>query len=170
MKVRPYRLTDHNAWNGYVTRHPEGSIFHLIQWRNVVVQTFQHQAYYLVAEADKTKKDLQPAIIGVLPLFHIKSTLFGNYLVSIPFAELGGILADSKEIADKLLTKAIELTKSLNLDYLELRQSQPLSNLPTKSLYYNFSREIFPNLEDNMQAIPRKARRMIRQGEKYGLK
>ena len=54
IKVRPYRLTDYKAWNDYVTGHPEGSIFHLIQWRNVVVQTFQHQAYYLVAEAGKT--------------------------------------------------------------------------------------------------------------------
>lgn len=64
----------------------------------------------------------------------------------------------------------MEITKSQELDYLELRYREKLLNgLALKSLYYNFKREIFPDLDQNMQAIPRKARRMIRQGEKFNL-
>lgn len=64
----------------------------------------------------------------------------------------------------------MEITKSQGLDYLELRYKDKLLNgLALKSLYYNFKREIFPDLDQNMEAIPRKARRMIRQGEKFNL-
>ena len=32
-------------------------------------------------------------IVGILPLIHIKQFLFGNSLISIPFCDLGGVLA-----------------------------------------------------------------------------
>jgi 16S rRNA C1402 (ribose-2'-O) methylase RsmI len=37
--------------------------------------------------------------VGILPLFHIKSRLFGDYLTSVPFAEIGGIVADDESVA-----------------------------------------------------------------------
>ena len=55
-------------------------------------------------------------------------------------------------------------------EYVELRNRQPVADLPTKSLYVNFCREILPDPVDNLQAIPRKARRMVRQGIKNNLK
>jgi FemAB-related protein (PEP-CTERM system-associated) len=55
--------------------------------------------------------------------------------------------------------------------YLELRnlQNQGLA-LSTKSLYVTFSREIASTEEENLEAIPRKQRRMVRQGAKHGLR
>jgi len=91
-------------------------------------------------------------------------------LISIPFAELGGPLADNSEIEKLLIQKGIEITKHQNLDYFELRARDKLySNFKLKSLYYNFKREIFSDLDQNLKAIPRKSRRMIRQGEKFNL-
>ena len=43
-------------------------------------------------------------------------------------------------------------------------------DLPTKSLYVNFSRPISGSDEENLAAIPRKQRRMTRQGVKHGLR
>ena len=109
-------------------------------------------------------------IVGVLPLFSVKSFLFGKSLVSLPFAAYGGILADSQEVVNQLFDKAKEITFSEGLDYLELRNRDGgIENLPSKELYVFFQRKMFDDLESNMNAIPRKSRRMIRVGEKAGL-
>ena len=109
-------------------------------------------------------------IVGILPLFSVKSFLFCKSLVSLPFAAYGGILADGQDITQQLLDKAKEITSSERLEYLELRSRDgAIADLSTKDLYVIFRREIFGDLESNMAAIPRKSRRMIRQGEKAGL-
>ena len=109
-------------------------------------------------------------IVGILPLFHIKSLFFGNYLISLPFVEIGGVVTDNEMVARELLDRAAEIAKEIGCDYVELRNRKPVFDLPVKSLYYNFRREIFTDDSQNMKAIPRKARRMVRQGGKKGLK
>lgn len=180
ISIRYYKDTDKTNWDDYVERHPNGTLFHLTAWKQVVEQTFRHKSYYIVASSleqrtgsgergEGSTSSAPFPIAGVLPLFLIKSVLFGNYLISIPFAELGGPLSDSPDVEHLLLEHAEKLAAELECDYLELRNRIPLAGLPTKTLYFNFKREIFSALEENMTAIPRKARRMIRQGEKFGL-
>ena len=67
------------------------------------------------------------------------------------------------------MDQAVETAKDIGCDYLELRNRKALSDLPVKPLYFNFRREIFPDDDQNMKAIPRKARRMVRQGIKHKL-
>lgn len=158
----------------------------------MIEKTFAHKSFYLLAEdteddgiivqkyteiAEKDRSTAAPQhrsssmrIIGILPLFSVKSFLFGKSLVSIPFAAYGGILADNSEIANQLFEKAKEVTRSKRLEYLEFRNRDGgIENLPTKELYVRYRREIFRDLDSNMKAIPRKSRRMVRVGEKEGL-
>ena len=44
-----------------------------------------------------------------------------------------------------------------------------MPDLPSKDLYYHFRKELLPDREANLQAIPRKARRMVRLGISGGL-
>jgi len=53
--------------------------------------------------------------------------VFGNSLVSIPFFDLGGVLADSAEIEEGLLKEAKQLARDLDADSIELRQVEPLT-------------------------------------------
>ena len=194
--IRPYSATDQQAWDQYVENHPQGTIFHLTRWKNVIEKTYGYKTYYLIAventvsrsqrsEVRDQKSEAQPPsfpssqphsllasqlnMVGILPLFELKSLVFGHYLISVPFAELGGPLAENETICQQLVEKAIELTRTRKCDYLELRNEHTISDLVKKSLYYNFKKEISPDPDQNMQAIPRKARRMIRQGIKFGL-
>ena len=170
IKITTLEETDHPAWNGYVFKHPQGTLFHLSQWKSVVEKTFGHKSHYLMATTTQPS-DINPqsSVVGVLPMFQIKSWLFGNYFVSVPFAELGGVLSDNFEVEKALLAEAYQLSQDSHCDYLELRNRMAVDNMMTKELYVNFKREIFPELDDNLMAVPRKARRMIRQGEKHGL-
>ena len=47
--IRPYIATDQKAWDQYVENHPQGTIFHLTKWKNVIEKTYGHKAYYLIA-------------------------------------------------------------------------------------------------------------------------
>jgi FemAB-related protein (PEP-CTERM system-associated) len=183
--IRFYQNIDKEQWDSYVLNHPKGTFFHLIGWKTVVEKTFRHKSYYLIAESNgnstNTTNSINPInpsnsnnpsnpIVGILPLFSVKSFLFNKSLVSLPFAAYGGILADKEEVASRLFDKAKEITCSEGLDYFELRNRDGgIENLPSKELYVFFQREIFEDLESNMNAIPRKSRRMIRVGEKAGL-
>ncbi|MDY7037609.1 MAG: FemAB family XrtA/PEP-CTERM system-associated protein, partial [Thermodesulfobacteriota bacterium] len=109
-------------------------------------------------------------IVGVFPIFSIKSFLFGCSMVSVPFATYGGILSDNEDIRQALYEEAVAITKKEGLDYLEIRnESSPLEDLPVKDLYHAFKKEIFEDNEENLKSIPRKTRRMVRQGMKKEL-
>lgn len=163
ISIRLYTAVDQSRWDDYVDQHPEGTLFHRTPWKISIEESFGHKSYYLIAEKYNGR------ISGLLPLFRLKSFLFGDYLISVPFAELGGVLADDDETAGQLFEYAANLTRELRSNYLEIRSRTGLPGLKVKSLYYNFSREIFPDLEANMLAIPRKSRAAVRQGIKCGL-
>jgi serine/alanine adding enzyme len=67
-------------------------------------------------------------LVGVLPLVHLKHLLFGNKLVSMPFFDLGGILADNQDIERALLSEAIKQARSLKAETIELRHIEPLKS------------------------------------------
>jgi FemAB-related protein (PEP-CTERM system-associated) len=177
--IRFYQDIDRPLWDSYVLDHKSGTFFHLIGWKAVIEKTFHHKSHYLIAESNGSStnpsnssnpSNQTHSIVGILPLFSVKSLLFGKSLVSLPFAAYGGILADNEEVAGQLFTKAKEITRFNGLDYLELRnRDKGIENLPSKELYVFFRREILEDLDSNMMAIPRKSRRMVRQGEKAGL-
>ena len=164
-------LTDMDAlnWDEYVRSHSEGTLFHLLAWKKVVERTFGHGSRYLVAVTDNRDRQQDKWITGILPLFRIKSMLFGHSLVSVPFAELGGVLADYEEVANELLQSAAQITRDIGAEYAELKHEVAHGDLPVKHLYYNFQREILEDPNENLQAIPRKSRRMVRVGMKSGL-
>jgi serine/alanine adding enzyme len=61
------------------------------------------------------------AVVGVLPLVHMKNFFFGNVLVSIPFLDFGGVLSKDDKVSVELLGAALELRERLGADVLELR-------------------------------------------------
>jgi FemAB-related protein (PEP-CTERM system-associated) len=109
-------------------------------------------------------------IEGVLPLAEIKSRLFGHSLVSTPFCVYGGPATTSETARIALVEAAEQLATRLGVDHLELR-SQRIHNSAWqhKDLYYTFRREIATDEEQNMLAIPRKQRAMVRKAIKAGL-
>jgi FemAB-related protein (PEP-CTERM system-associated) len=111
----------------------------------------------------------QNRICGILPVFEIKSVLFGHYFVSVPFAEIGGALADNPDIEQALIRYAASFTDARKAQYLELRNRKEIPGLKTKSLYYNFRKEISSDNDENLNNIPRKSRAMVRNAVKKEL-
>jgi FemAB-related protein (PEP-CTERM system-associated) len=96
--------------------------------------------------------------------------LFGHALISTPFCVYGGVVAASDAAVVALTEAACALARDLGVAYLELRNRSPRNpSWPTKQLYVTFRKAIGANDEDNLAAIPRKQRAMIRKGIEAGL-
>ncbi|MCF6100420.1 FemAB family XrtA/PEP-CTERM system-associated protein [Mesorhizobium muleiense] len=106
---------DHE-WDAYVNASPNRSCYHFTLWRDILQRSFGHRPYYLMARSGG-------ATCGVLPLFEMKSRLFGHSFVSLPFVNYGGILADGLEIEEALAKAAIGLAQGRGAGHIELRQT-----------------------------------------------
>jgi len=161
--VRRFDAADAARWDAFVAQCPTATFFHRIGWRDVIERVFRHRTYYLLAER-------AGEIEGVLPLAHVRSRLFGNSLVSLPFAVYGGVAASSAEAEDGLVNAAAGLAQTLDVDHLELRnRAVSTRGWPTQDLYVTFRKVLDTAVEANMLAIPRKQRAMVRKGAKAGL-
>jgi len=160
-------------WDRFVLENPQGTFFHLLTWRDLIARRFCYEAFYLyVEEAGEIR--------GLLPLFLVKSLLFGRSLVSIPLGVYGGIISTSAEAEKLLFQSAEELAHRSRVRYIEIRGNPYRSgvngftsanhHLEKKDLYTTFIRDIAPSAEMNLERIPRKQRRMIRQGQQFGLR
>ncbi len=109
---------DAKRWDSFVASTPEASNYHRWGWRVAIESTFGHESYYLAATGKGEVK-------GVLPLVHMKSRLFGHFLVSMPFFSYGGVLASAPEARQALLAKAADLARELGVSHIELRQGSP---------------------------------------------
>ena len=151
-------------WDTFVMACPQATFFHRAGWQTVLSQVYRHACFFLYAERDGQ-------IEGVLPLAQIKSRLFGHSLISLPFAVYGGVAANTPEAAQALEAEAQRIAKELDVEHLEMRHiDKRHDNWPTQDLYVTFRKEILPDEEANMLAIPRKQRAMVRKGIKNELR
>jgi len=74
-------------------------LFKSFMWLNVVEKTYKHKPIYLIAKEDSE-------IRGVLPLFLMRSLVFGKKLVSVPFAPYGYVCADNGTVEKALVGEA----------------------------------------------------------------
>jgi FemAB-related protein (PEP-CTERM system-associated) len=163
------RLDKHDAaanaaWDAYVARCPQASFFHRAGWQRVIAGALRHPTYFLYVQG------AGGALEGVLPLAHVKSLLFGQSLVSLPFAVYGGVAADHDAAARALEAEAERIAARLGVAHLELRHVQRRHpDWPSQDLYVRFRKAISGDDEANLLAIPRKQRAMVRKGIKHGL-
>lgn len=153
------------SWNEYVLNSATATSDHLWQWREILSESFGYHPYYLAA-LQGTK------VVGVLPLCLVPRGFGKKDLCSIPFGNYGGILADSKEVSEKLLMFAKSLMHSLRVDSLELRHREPLMNpsLKLKSKHERFFMDLEIEEAKLLKKLGNSNRNLIRKAESLGLR
>ena len=164
LAIKTLDAHDVARWDAFVAVCPQASFFHRAGWKEVLERAFGHCGHFLYAERDGR-------IEGILPMAHVRSRLFGNYLGSTPFCVYGGVAADTPEAAAALEGEAVSLARRLGVDYLEFRHREARHpDWPRKDdLYVTFRKQIDSDPQKNMLAIPRKQRAMVRKGIEAGL-
>lgn len=161
--VRAFTDSDRVRWAEFVANNRDATFFHRIEWRDIIEDVFGHQTHYLLAERDGQ-------VVGVLPLAEIRSHLFGHSLSSLPFCVYGGVATADHAASTALHLAAREIGVKRGVSHVEFKnRSVRQPDWPTQHLYVTFRKEIAPELEANMLAIPRKQRAMVRKGIAAGL-
>ena len=163
IKVHLYNENE-GMWDAFVAGHRGCTNYHRYAWRDVVEKSFQHPAYYLAARNEDNE------ICGVLPLVHVKSALFGNFLTSLPFFNYGGLSNMGDEISDALLHRSRLLFAETGADHLELRHLGEFeSGLVTKQHKVTMILSLEKDEETQWKALDAKVRNQVRKAEKSGL-
>jgi len=154
------------------------NIYHLSGWKNIIEKTYHHTTHYLIAFDKNNKKYhnkksklnkesfissvgvsknsnhvLELQVVGVLPIVHLNNIMFGNYIISIPYFDHSGILADSNLIERKLVNEALLLSKKLKSRFIEIRQLKPITWLKSrheKSKCISGENNILPQIQFNL--------------------
>ena len=166
INISEIKKENKGQWDSYVKSHLMGNIYQLSGWKDVIQNAYGHKTYYLMAthkntNDPSTKSQYSNRIVGILPLIHIKHILFGNSLISIPFCDMGGILADNEEIERKLLHEAIEMGKRLDTSNIEIRNLNTLKSMVSINKKIDGKENAFLAKRWHTQATPNKVRMIL---------
>ena len=156
-KITVSQLDDEeDEWNDYVSKQSAATIHHLTQWREILKKTYAIECFYFIA------RDSDNQTVGVLPLTRLKSRLFGDLLVSMPYFQRGGAIADHPLIEQKLMQSANKTAARLGIDHIEYRDDIPRENLPLQDHKVNMILAL-PESEDELwQGFTPKLRAQIK--------
>lgn len=149
-------------WDSFVESRPEASAYHRWQWRDIVTREFGCATHYLAA------MDPAGTCRGVLPLVRLKSRLFGDFLVSLPFFNYGGVLAESSAADTALMEAAGALATRLGVSHVEFREQQPRPGWPVRTDKAAMILELAPTVDGQWSALGSKLRAQVRRPEKEG--
>ncbi|HSM60251.1 MAG TPA: FemAB family XrtA/PEP-CTERM system-associated protein [Longimicrobiales bacterium] len=114
LRVEPFPDDAGPRWDARVRALDGSTLAHPWGWREVMEDVLGHETLYLHAVDDAG------ATAGVLPLVHVKSRLFGDYLLSMPFLSYGGPLGP-EAARGALAARAVEEARARGVDLMELR-------------------------------------------------
>jgi FemAB-related protein (PEP-CTERM system-associated) len=153
-----------SVWDSFVQSAQDSTPYHQFKWKTIIAKSFGHQCYYLGAVNNNGEWQ------GVLPLVHMRSKLFGNFLISVPFVNYGGLLYKDDSAASFLLEEAERLRRSLGATHIELRHAgRSLPGIPTREHKVTMLLDLAADVEGQWRAFNAKLRNQIRKAEKSGL-
>lgn len=167
---------DHIAnWDEYVLNHPNSNVYQLYNWKRVIFDTYGHEAHYIMAVSNNSE------IMGILPLVKINAYGLVKKFTSIPFFDLGGVLASDKKTEELLIRHAFEVAKKEKISSISLRQQERLiseesiknSDYPhlfVKKDKVRLILELGKSSEELFSSFKSKLRSQIRKPIKEGLK
>lgn len=134
-------------------------------WLSVCARGLGHVPYLLEAHEGGTTR-------GFLPLAYVKSLLFGRFLVSMPYLNYGGVIADGPATAALLIDRAVALADELRVRFLELRHTAPFAHLklterPGAKVHMRLALPTTP--EGLWKSLKDKVRNLVRKGQRQEL-
>jgi serine/alanine adding enzyme len=152
------------AWEEFLARHPERTIYHNPRWGRLMLQAYSNRAFYLTARS-------RGQITGVLQLVKQQSIIFGTHLCSLPYFDAAGILADDVHSAEALVDHADRIREAERAQWVEIRHITPVAgSIPSRTDKVTLHLKL-PNDEDQLwDEFKPKVRNKIRKAQKSEVK
>lgn len=164
MSIRLADVRDEARIDRYVKISEFTNTYHDFRWGKIAEECFGHKYYVLLSE------NAGGAINGMLPLVHIKSWSFGNFMVSMPYFNYGGVCADDEPTQERLIDEAVRIAKDLKARHIEFRQENSLNNgFPEKTHKVSMRLGLPDSPDVLLKSFPSKLRSQIKVPQKAGL-
>jgi FemAB-related protein (PEP-CTERM system-associated) len=139
LRVRIATESDERRWDNYVNNHPEATPYHLSAWIKAVTKAYGFTGYTLLAEVEGDIK-------GGITLVHMGIPLKPKSIISLPYCDVGGILAEEGMVVTSLLSAVYDLAHDKQARGVALRGALPVQG---------------GDLQENIQKLPTNKVRMI---------
>lgn len=152
-----------DEWNAFVREHPDGTGYHLWEWREVFAGAQRYPMHYLAARQNGR-------ITGILPLAELRSWWFGRALSSLPYVNYGGVLSTTTAAGLALVAEAERLARRLSSGYVVLRhRRRQFDALPCREHKVTMLLPLEQSRDAMWTALDKKVRNQIRKAEKSAL-
>ncbi len=163
MEIGAATDADAGEWDQFVEAHDFGTAYHRYAWRNIFDTALKAPTAYFIARRNSGN------ICGVLPMAHLKSALFGNYFVSLPYANFGGALGDDMEIEQALMRAAGDHAAKLGASHVEFRDTRPRDgDWAVKTEKVEMMRPLEANADNLLKGIGSKLRAQVKRPLREG--
>lgn len=122
MVIEELDPADAPEWDGYVSGKEDANCYHLHGWRTVGERGYGLRAPYLAARARPRGE-----LLGVLPLFFVRSAPARGYATTGLFGSYGPVLADDPEVAALLLREGCRRARDAGLGSFRLKPLGPVA-------------------------------------------
>ena len=152
-----------SIWEDFVASQSQASNYHQVGWKTVIKRSFGHETRYLLAMEGGE-------VVGLLPLAIMKSRLFGRSVVSLPFLNYGGLLANSVQAEELLVSAASKLAIEEGAQSVELRHWNAHGlGLTPKQHKVTMLLPLASDVDMQWKHLDAKVRNQIRKAGKSGL-
>jgi FemAB-related protein (PEP-CTERM system-associated) len=159
--ITTYEPQDRDAWDTFVWSRADGTVYHTRAWQDIVNATNGYPAWHLCA------KDPAGNIHGVLSLVRLKSRLFGDFMLSLPYVNYCGILASSPEADSQLMQRACEIGAELGVSHIEFRDRHPRdASWPVRTDKVVMVLDLAPTSEEQLARLKSSVRARIRRAQR----
>lgn len=162
VSIRSATYGDGEAWNDFVRSSPQGSFYLRYEWESVNRELLGRRTEFILAQRGDQ-------VVGVLPLVFVSSRLFGRFLCSMPFVNMGGPAAADPSIERLLVEEACRRADALRCDCLEIRADRPLPGLEAVSRKVSMTVALDSNPDSVWDAFSSKHRKNIRRAYARGI-
>lgn len=173
IEIRKLTEDSENVWKKFVEKTSGTKIQHILEWKKAIENTYPNciAYYYMFYEKNKLK--------AIIPFFLVKSPLFGNRLMSLPFIDNGGFAG---VVNEQMLEVFVDKVKKdiTNLSLIQIRLNSKMKNynklekwLIKNKFKKNLDRHQFIlDLKDSdklWKTLSKSTKRMINTAEKNNL-
>lgn len=161
--VRLLESEEEGAWQEFVSTHPGAGIEHAIGWTEVFAAAYGYRPRHLVAVEGGR-------LVGALPLLLAPVWPRGRALVSLPFLDCAGPLAEAVEVREGLLGAARELGEREGARYVEIRAREPIGGAaPARTDKAKVVLGLAGDADAVWKGLDAKVRNQVRKARRSGL-
>jgi len=152
-----------NEWHDFLLSQSGATLYHTPGWKTFLERTFGYKPRYLFAT------DESGQLVGMLPLFEVKSRLTGNRLCSVPFSHECWCLGDSATCT-ALIDEAVALKEKHHVEKIEIRSAVAHPQFQEQNAFCTHVLELSQDPEDTWKQLDKSSVRWaVRKAGKLGV-